>query len=108
VQRGDITLTPEGQAFAAADVQQQKVLFSQALLERVPLAAYVRQVLSARPEHRASEERFLRELEDFMSAEDAEKVLATAIDWGRFAELFEYDYNSGVLMLETLEGVHDE
>jgi NitT/TauT family transport system ATP-binding protein len=42
-----------------------------------------------------------------MSAEDAEKVLATAIDWGRFAELFEYDYNSGVLMLETLEGVHD-
>ena len=37
-----------------------------------------------------------------MSAEDAEKVLATAIDWGRFAELFEYDYNSGVLMLETL------
>jgi len=101
VQRGDITLTPEGQAFAAADVQQQKVLFSQALLTRVPLAAHVRQVLVARPEHRAPGERFLRELEDFMSAEDPEKVLATAIDWGRFAELFEYDYNSGVLMLET-------
>ena len=101
VQRGDITLTPEGQAFAVADVQQQKVLFSQALLARVPLGAHIRQVLAARPEHRAPEERFLRELEDFMSAEDAEKVLATAIDWGRFAELFEYDYNSGVLMLET-------
>ena len=102
VHDGDITLTLEGQAFAAADVQQQKVLFSQALLARVPLAAHVRQVLAARPEHRAPEERFLRELEDFMSAEDAEKVLATAIDWGRFAELFEYDYNSGVLMLGTL------
>jgi NitT/TauT family transport system ATP-binding protein len=101
VREGDITLTREGERFAGApDVQEQKQLFAGALLERVPLVAHIRQVLLNRPQGRAPEERFLRELEDFMSEGDAEKVLATAIDWGRFAELYEYDYNSGVLMLE--------
>jgi NitT/TauT family transport system ATP-binding protein len=28
-------------------------------------------------------------------------VLATVIDWGRYAELFAYDYNTGILSLEN-------
>lgn len=105
VREGDIQLTAQGQRFATAEMQGQKELFAQALLERVPLVAHIRTVLEHRPGQRAPEERFLRELEDFMGAEDAEKVLATAIDWGRFAELYEYDYSSGVLTLgELVEG----
>jgi hypothetical protein len=31
----------------------------------------------------------------------SEAALATAIDWARYAEVFAYDYNSGVLSLEV-------
>jgi NitT/TauT family transport system ATP-binding protein len=80
VRSGDISILPAGQAFADGDIQQ---------------------VLQTRPDHRAPQERFLSELQDFMSQEDAEAALATAIDWGRYAEVFAYDYNAGVLSLEA-------
>ncbi|GAC1549381.1 MAG: nitrate/sulfonate/bicarbonate ABC transporter ATP-binding protein [Herpetosiphon sp.] len=103
VAEGDIVLLPTGDAFEKADIQERKRIFAAQLLERVPLVAHIRQILETRPNHRAPEERFLRELEDFMSTTDGEAVLATAIDWGRYAEVFEYDYNAGVLSLDTLE-----
>jgi NitT/TauT family transport system ATP-binding protein len=103
VTQGDIVLLPLGARFAKGDVQEQKSVFATALQSRVPLIAHILRVLDTRPDHRAPEERFLRELEDYMGADDAETVLATAIDWGRFAELFEYDYNAGVLTRESLE-----
>jgi NitT/TauT family transport system ATP-binding protein len=65
------------------------------------LLAHIHQVLQTRPEHRAPEERCLSNLQDFMSQQDAEAALATASDWGRYAEVFAYDYNAGVLSLEA-------
>lgn len=96
LQEGDVRLTPEGQRFAQADLEGRKRILARLLLQ-VPLVGHIHRVLHTRPTGRAPEERFLRELEDYMSIEDAEGVLATAIDWGRYAELFEYDYNAGVL-----------
>src|SRR4030088_2972317 len=75
-------------------------VFREQLLGHVPLIGHIRRILETRPDHRAPEERFVGELEDSMRTEDAEAVLATAIEWGRYAEVFEYDYNSGVLSLE--------
>jgi len=40
-------------------------------------------------------------LEDYLTEGEAERVLRTVIEWGRYAELFAYDYNSGVLSLEN-------
>ena len=73
------------------------------MVRYVPLARHIRRVLDERPEHRASEDRFLGELEDHLSADAAGEVLETVIDWGRYGELFAYDYNSGVLSLENPE-----
>jgi NitT/TauT family transport system ATP-binding protein len=42
-----------------------------------------------------------------MSTEDAEAVLATAISWGRYAELFEYDATAAVLSKEPLAPARD-
>lgn len=97
LQEGDVRLTPEGQRFAQADLEERKKIFAERLLFHLPLVGHIYRVLHTRSTGRASEERFLRELEDYMSTKDAEAVLATAIDWGRYAELFEYDYNAGVL-----------
>lgn len=87
LQEGDVRLTPEGQRFAQADLEERKKIFAERLLLHVPLVGHIHRVLQTRPTGRAPEERFLRELEDYMSTEDAEAVLATAIDWGRYAEL---------------------
>ena len=95
-----LTLTRHGMAFIAADILRRKEIFGEHLLKRVPLAAHIRRVLNERPGQRAPEQRFLRELEDYMNEEEAERVLSVMIDWGRYAELFVYDYNAGVLSIE--------
>lgn len=98
---GDIQLSPLGKQFSDADLQERKQLFAQRLLEKVPLARYIRRVLDDKPGHRVSEERFLSKLEDFLSEKEAERVLHTMIDWGRYAEIFAYDFNAGMLSLEN-------
>jgi len=98
---GDIELTPSGRAYAAADMLPRKQMFADALMKHVPLAAHIRRVLDERPGHRAPAARFLRELEDHLSEEEAERVLDTVINWGRHAEIFAYDYDDEVLSLEN-------
>lgn len=96
-----ITLTPHGEAFAHADIQRRKVIFGEHLLKRVPLAGHIRRVLDERPSQRAPQSRFLRELEDFLTEDEAERVLSVIVDWGRYAELFAYDYGAGVFSTEN-------
>jgi NitT/TauT family transport system ATP-binding protein len=101
VSQGDITMTPDGKAFVEADILERKKMFSMLLKKYVPLARYIYDQLNRHPRHRALEENFLSLLEDYLSEEEAERVLRTVIEWGRYAELFAYDYNAGVLSLEN-------
>jgi NitT/TauT family transport system ATP-binding protein len=101
VSAGDIQLSDLGKQFSEADLQERKQLFAQHLLEKVPLARYIRRVLDEKTGNRVSEERFLSKLEDYLSDKEAERVLRTMIDWGRYAELFSYDFNTGILSLEN-------
>lgn len=101
VSQGDIELTRTGKTFAEADILERKKIFADHLLKSVPLAARIRTVLDERPNHRASKERFLNELEDHLSEQEAEKVFRTIVDWGRYAEIFAYDNNTGILSLEN-------
>jgi len=101
VSGGDIELTPSGRAYAEADMLTRKQIFAEALLKHVPLAAHIRRVLDERPGHRAPAARFLRELEDYLSEEEATRVLDTVINWGRHAEIFAYDLDTEVLSLEN-------
>lgn len=101
VSAGDIQLSDLGKQFSEADLQERKQLFAQRLLEKVPLARYIRRVLDEKTGHRVSEERFLSKLEDYLSEKEADRVLRTMIDWGRYAEIFAYDFNTGILSLEN-------
>lgn len=101
VSKGDITITEDGKAFVDADILERKKIFSIHLKKYVPLARYIYDQLVRHPRHRALEEHFLSLLEDYLSESEAERVLRTVIEWGRYAELFAYDYNSGVLSLEN-------
>jgi NitT/TauT family transport system ATP-binding protein len=98
---GDIEVTPAGRTFAAADLLHRKQIFAEHIRRSVPLVAHIRKVLDERPGHAAPEARFLAELEDHLSEEEAQRVMETVINWGRYAELFAYDYDRGVLSLEN-------
>lgn len=101
VASGDIQLSLKGREFASANLQERKKIFAQLLLSKIPLIHHIRKVLEERPGSRASEERFLSKLEDYLSEKESERVLETAINWARYAELFAYDYNTGMLSLEN-------
>jgi NitT/TauT family transport system ATP-binding protein len=103
VSEGELVLTEAGKQFVNADILERKKIFAAHLLRYVPLAKHIRQVLEERRAtgQRASKERFLNELEDFLSEKEAERVLRTVIDWGRYAELFAYANNTGMLSLEN-------
>ena len=100
---GDIVLTDSGKRFAAADPDDRKLQFAEALRQHVKLAAMIRQVLDERWNHRASAVRFRDELEDHMSADYAEDTLRAVIGWGRYAELFSYDEEAEQFSLEEIE-----
>jgi NitT/TauT family transport system ATP-binding protein len=91
LKEGAIKLTAAGRVFAQSGTEERKRLFREHLLRFVPLAAHIRQVLDEREGHRAPRDRFEFELEDHLNPADSEKTLRTVIDWGRYAELFEYD-----------------
>lgn len=101
VSQGDIELTEIGRKVAAADILDQKKIFAQQLMTYVPLARYIRHSLDKQSDHEVSEEIFLKELGKNLSEQAAEEVLTTVIDWGRYAEIFAYDYNTGYLSLEN-------
>ncbi len=101
VEGGDIKLTDIGKQFAVCGMDDRKRLFQRQLLTYVPLASHIRRVLAERANHVAPKSRFLDELEDHMSEDDAEHTLRAVIAWGRFAEVFAYDDDSGTFSLEN-------
>ena len=103
LEEGDIRLTDAGRTFAHADTDDRKTMFAAALRAHVPLVGMIRQVLDERWNHRASAVRFLDELEDHMSPEYAEETMRTAIAWGRYGELFDYDEEAQQFSLEDEE-----
>jgi NitT/TauT family transport system ATP-binding protein len=101
IEGGDIKLTDVGKQFAEFGMDDRKKLFQRQLLTYVPLAAHIRRVLQERANHTAPKSRFLDELEDHMSTEDAEHTLRAVTAWGRYAEVFAYDDDSGAFSLEN-------
>jgi len=101
IEGGDIKLTDIGKQFAELGTDDRKKLFQRQLLSYVPLAAHIRHILQERANHAAPKSRFYDELEDHMSSEDAELTLRAVIAWGRYAEVFAYDDDSGMFSLEN-------
>jgi NitT/TauT family transport system ATP-binding protein len=96
---GDLHITPLGQRYVEAENALRQELFGQQLLAQVPLAAHIRHSLEQAPSGELPEEPFLRLLSESLDAAEAERVLRTAIEWGRHGEVFEYDYHTGLIHL---------
>jgi NitT/TauT family transport system ATP-binding protein len=99
LEKGDIILSALGQHYADADQTLRQELFGQQLLTHVPLAAHIRRNLEQESSGSLPEQPFIELLEEFLKADEAKRVLEIAIEWGRYGEVYEYDYHTGRLSL---------
>ena len=99
IERGDIFLTPLGHRYVQADQSQKQVMFGRQLLAHVPLAAHIRHSLEQEASGAIPEKNFLDSLEEFLKPDEAIRVLKIAVEWGRYGEIYGYDYHTGLLTL---------
>jgi NitT/TauT family transport system ATP-binding protein len=99
LEEGDAIITPEGEAFAKADIQERKAMFRKAALRNVPLLRQMEQALKAKANRTLPAEFFQDLLDEHFSEDEALRQLETAIQWGRYAEIFDFDAASGKLTL---------
>ena len=99
VEEGDAIITPEGQALAQGDIQSRKAIFRKAVLANIPLLAQMQSALKAKSDRTLSDEFFRDLLDEHFSEDESRRQLETAIQWGRYAEIFDYDAASGKLTL---------
>ena len=105
---GDIILTPLGEKYVASNNSERKTTFGQQLLENVPLVAYIRHGLVQDPSGDLHEDLFLKLLRFSLDEAEAVSALRVAIEWGRYGNLFEYNFNTGVLNMPEGEEAASE
>ena len=96
---GEVKITPRGVSFADADIQTRKVLFREAVVQYVMVLQQIENVLKAKTDHSIPMEFFHDILDEHFSQDEVERQLDTAMNWGRYAEIFDYDSESGRLVL---------
>ena len=95
-----IELTDAGREYVEADILTSKQVFARLAAKRAPLVRAIVQALRASADGDLREGFFIDLLRRGFSQEEARRQLDTAIDWGRYAELFDYDADDGMLLLE--------
>jgi NitT/TauT family transport system ATP-binding protein len=101
VAEGDIALTPIGQAFIEGSIDERKRIIRQQMLQHIRLAQQIHGLLMAKQNQRIPEELVLDILERHFTPQEAARQLSTAVDWGRYAELYSYDDPSSEIFLEA-------
>jgi len=96
---GDIAITPAGRAYVNADIHERKVLFRKAMLERVGLLRHMQSTLASKSDHSMPVEFFRDLLDERFGEEEVQQQIQTALDWGRYGDIFTYDADADRLTL---------
>jgi len=102
VEEGDAVMTAAGEEFANGEILRQKELFRAAALENVLLLRQICRALEAKSDHSVPEEFFLDMLDEQFSEEECQRQMETAVAWGRYAELFDFDSGRRRFLLQDL------
>jgi len=97
LKEGDVQITPQGIAFAEADIQQRKILFRNAALEHVMILKQIDSILKRKSDHAIADEFFHDILDEHFAEDEVQRQFESALNWGRYAEIFDYDRASGRL-----------
>ena len=91
LEKGDVASTPEGKAFAEADIGSRKKIFREAALKHVVLIQQMSNALAAKSDHAMPAEFFRDVLEEHFSETEAQRQIETALIWGRYGDILDYD-----------------
>ncbi len=104
---GDVEVTPEGKAFAEAEIEARKKMFRDAILKNIPLMQQISTVLDKKADGAVPLEFFRDVLDEHFSKNEVETQIETVLDWGRYAELFVYDPENDRLLRRDSPALHD-
>ena len=99
LKEGDVQIAPQGVIFADADIQRRKVLFREAALQYVTILKQIDSILRRKSDHSIPDEFFHDILDEHFAEDEVLRQLETATNWGRYAEIFDYDKKTGRLVL---------
>lgn len=105
VEDGDLEITPVGKEFTTADIQTSKQIFAQQARTRAPLVRTICTALASSSRGNLRAGFFLDLLSRGFGQADARQQLDTAIGWGRYAELFDYDTDTDQLTADPAAGI---
>ena len=97
--QGDVQITAAGKEFAEGDIGERKKLFRQAVLSHVTLIQQIRNALERKSDGAVPLEFFRDVLDEHLPHDDVQRQLDTALNWGRYAEIFTYDSETDRLLL---------
>ena len=88
-------------------ISRRKTLFREAVLAHVPLLQQIRKSLASKSDGTMPLEFFRDILDEHFSEDETQKQVETALNWGRYGEIFSYDSESDKLSLHRLEHTGD-
>ncbi|MBS1802876.1 MAG: nitrate/sulfonate/bicarbonate ABC transporter ATP-binding protein [Acidobacteria bacterium] len=91
VEEGDASITELGATYANSEILRQKEIFRDAAIENVLLLRQIRRALDAKSNHTVPEEFFLDMLDEQFSDDESQRQIETAVTWGRYGEIFDFD-----------------
>jgi NitT/TauT family transport system ATP-binding protein len=99
IREGDVEITAQGKVFAETDIETKKNLFREAALAHVDLLQKMHKTLESKSDGSMPLQFFHDLLDEHFSEEDTEKQIETALNWGRYGEIFTYDPQTDRLRL---------
>jgi NitT/TauT family transport system ATP-binding protein len=106
-EKGDVEITEKGREFSNADITTRKALFREAALAHAPLLQQIRNGLASKSDGTMPLEFFRDILDEHFPEDETERQVETALNWGRYGEIFSYVSQSDRLSLRWLEHARD-
>ncbi|WP_194818565.1 nitrate/sulfonate/bicarbonate ABC transporter ATP-binding protein [Nocardia sp. XZ_19_385] len=106
VESGDVELTEIGSRFTTAGIQESKQIFAEQARHRAPLVRTICKGLAGSRDGSLKASFFLDLLRRGFSPDDARRQLDLAIDWGRYAELYDYEKDTDQITADPAAEVY--
>lgn len=100
IKEGDIIITTLGKEFVEADIEDSKTIFKNQI-KNISTFRVIENVLNSKKNKTMKEEFFKELFMQHFSTYEVENTMGSIIDWGRYAEVFNYDHDSEELFLEN-------
>ncbi|GAA1071758.1 ABC transporter ATP-binding protein [Tsukamurella spumae] len=96
----DISITEEGRTFVTVPLIEAKEVFAQQAAARAPLVRTILRTLRSSNDGAVRLGLFVDLLRRGFGPEDADRQMRLAVDWGRYAELYDYDADADRIRLD--------